>query len=383
MRAFIHRLRPADRVLMVGDVRQHQAVEAGRPYQQLQEAGMATARLEDIVRQRDLALKAVVEQLSRGEVGPAIQALNAQGRIHEVTDREDRLAAIARDYLKRPDATLIVSPDNQSRTEINQMIHRAMRRAGHLDRAEHGVRVLVARQDITGADRQWAQRYARGNLVRYSKGSKTFALDPGAYARVEHVNARQNLVTVRRGDGQRVTYDPRRLQGVTLYRESTRAFSKGDRVQFTAPDRERQIANRELGTIERIDRRGHLQIRLDAGRTVAMTLKEHPHLDYGYAVTSHSSQGQTADRVLVHIDTDRAGAQLVNQRLAYVAVSRGRLDAQIYTNDTTHLAQALSRDVGHQSAIEGSLNPAAPTEPLKPFTQDKTVQQTITQGLSH
>ena len=252
-----------------------------------------------------------------------------------------------------------------------------------MDRAEHGVRVLVARQDITGADRQWAQRYDRGDVVRYSKGSKTFGLDAGAYARVEHVNARQNLVTVRRGDGERVTYDPRRLQGVTLYRETTRAFAKGDRVQFTAPDRERHIANRELGTIERIDKRGHLQIRLDAGRTVAMTLKDHPHLDYGYAVTSHSSQGQTADRVLVHIDTDRAGEQLVNRRLAYVAVSRGRHDAQIYTNDTAHLAQALSRDVGHQSAMERSLNPAAPSESLKTSCSRSGVQQTITQGLSH
>ena len=344
---------------------------------------MATARLEDIVRQRDPALKAVVEQLSRGEVGPAIQALNAQGRIHEVADREDRLAAIARDYLKRPDATLIVSPDNQSRAEINRMIHRAMQRGGHVDRAEHGMRVLVPRQDITGADRQWAQRYDRGDVVRYSKGSKTFGLAAGDYARVEHVNARQHLVTVRRDDGQRVTYDPRRLQGVTLYRETTRAFAKGDRVQFTAPDRERHIANRDLGTIERIDKHGHLQIRLDAGRSVAMTLRDHRHLDYGYAVTSHSSQGQTADRVLVHIDTDRAGEQLVNRRLAYVAVSRGRHDVQIYTNDTAHLAQALSRDVGHQSAMERSLDPAALSESLKTPAQDQVALQTIAQGLSH
>ncbi|PYT66714.1 MAG: hypothetical protein DMG39_25810 [Acidobacteria bacterium] len=44
----------------------------------------------------------------------------------------------------------------------------------------------------------------------------------------------------------------------------------------------------------------------------------------GYAVTSHSSQGQTADRVLIHVDSERAGEKLVNRRLAYVAVSRGR-----------------------------------------------------------
>jgi hypothetical protein len=76
-----------------------------------------------------------------------------------------------------------------------------------------------------------------------------------------------------------------------------------------------------------------LRLHLDSGRTVALDLRAHPHLDFGYAVTSHSSQGQTADRVLVHIDVERAGEQLVNRRLAYVAISRGRYDAQIYTND--------------------------------------------------
>ena len=58
--------------------------------------------------------------------------------------------------------------------------------------------------------------------------------------------------------GERVTYDPRRLQGVTLYREADRAFAVGDRVQFTAPYRERHVANRELGTLEQIDASGRL-----------------------------------------------------------------------------------------------------------------------------
>ena len=81
-------------------------------------------------------------------------------------------------------------------------------------------------------------------------------------------------------------------------------------------------------------------------------IPERPHLDYGYAVTSHSSQGATADRVLVHVDTEQAHDQLVNSRLAYVSVSRGRYDAQIYTNDAEKLAEDLSRDVTKQSAME-------------------------------
>ena len=67
MHEFFERLQENDRVVLVGDVRQHQAVDAGKPYEQLQQAGMRTARLEEIVRQKDPALKETVAQLARGE----------------------------------------------------------------------------------------------------------------------------------------------------------------------------------------------------------------------------------------------------------------------------------------------------------------------------
>ena len=79
MNEFLHRLKENDRVLLVGDTRQHEAVEAGRPYQQLQEAGIETARLDEIVRQKDPALKEVVEQLSRGKVREAIETTRYAG----------------------------------------------------------------------------------------------------------------------------------------------------------------------------------------------------------------------------------------------------------------------------------------------------------------
>jgi len=355
MHAFLERLQPDDRILLVGDVRQHEAVDAGRPYHQLQAAGMDTAHLDDIVRQRDPALKAVVEQLARGEVPAALHQLDHQGRVHEIADRSERLAAMAREYVANPDRTLVVSPDNQSRREINDVIHRERQAAGQVDREDHAVRVLVPRQDLTGVDRQWAARYDPGDVVRYTTGSRAYGLSAAEYARVEHVDARNNHVSVTRDHRESVTYDPRRLQGVTVYREAEREFAVGDRVQMTAPDRERHLANRELGTIEGIDHTHPdraLQVRLDSGRTVMFTGESPLHLDYGYAVTSHSSQGQTADRVLVHIDTERASENLANRRFAYVALSRSRFDAQVYTNDKTELTHALTRDHSHQSAIE-------------------------------
>ena len=107
-------------------------------------------------------------------------------------------------------------------------------------------------------------------------------------------------------------------------------------------------------------------MRWDSRRISSFEPSERRHLDYGYAVTSHSSQGQTAGRVLVHVDTDRASEKLVNQRLAYVAVSRGQYDARIYTDDKAKLARALSRDVSHRSALERTTEhvsrPSAPQE---------------------
>jgi ATP-dependent exoDNAse (exonuclease V) alpha subunit len=327
-------------------------VDAGRPYEQLQQAGMRTARLEEIVRQKDPALKETVEQLARGQVREAIDSLERQGRVHEIADAGERMRAIATEYAANPPGTLVISPDNRSRQELNRIIHAELQHGGQVDEREHIAKVLTARQDMTGVDRQWAAQYEPGDVVRYSKGSRAMGISAGEYATVEGSDRERNLLTVERENGERVTYDPRRLQGVTVYRESEREFAEGDRVQFTAPDKERHIANRELGAIESIDEHGNARIKLDSGREVRLSLDEHPHLDYGYAVTSHSSQGATADRVLINVDSEQAGEQLINSRLAYVAVSRARYDAQIYTNDAKNLGEDLSREVSHAAAVQ-------------------------------
>jgi ATP-dependent exoDNAse (exonuclease V) alpha subunit len=348
---FLHRLRDDDRILLVGDTRQHEGVEAGKPYQQLQEAGMQTAHLDEIVRQKDEALKQAVEQLARGDVWEAIQNLDQQGRVHEFADRTERLTEIAREYAREPKGTLVISPDNESRRELNALIHREMQERGEVSQEEYKLRVLDSRQEMTGADRQWAAQYEPGDVVRYSRGSKVLGIEPGEYARVENVDAGENRITIERESGEHQSYDPRRLSGVSVYNESERVFSQGDRVQFTAPSKELHMANRDLGTIEEINAAGDVAIRLDSGREVRFNVDEHPHLDHGYAVTSHSSQGQTAERVLIHVDTDKS-EQLVNSRFAYVSVSRGQYDAQIYTNDGSELARDLSRDVSQRTATE-------------------------------
>jgi ATP-dependent exoDNAse (exonuclease V) alpha subunit len=319
---------------------------------------MHTARLHEVVRQKEPELKEAVEQLARGDVHGAVANLDQQGRVHEIVGREERLGAIAGEYAREPHGTLVISPDNESRRELNKLIRREMQARGDVNPEEHKLRVLDSRNEMTGADRQWAAQYGEGDLVRYTRGSKVLGIAPGEYARVDRVDARENRITIERENGAQETYDPRRLSGVAVYQEVQREFSQGDRVQFTAPSKELQVANRELGTIERVSHSGNLEIRLDSGREVRFNIREHPHLDHGYAVTSHSSQGQTAERVLIHVDTDQSEL-LVNNRFAYVSVSRAQHDAQIYTNDGSKLSRSLSRESSQRTATEVEQQPAA------------------------
>jgi ATP-dependent exoDNAse (exonuclease V) alpha subunit len=92
---------------------------------------------------------------------------------------------------------------------------------------------------------------------------------------------------------------------------------------------------------------------MDGGkdRTVTFNADEMRHFDHGYAVTSHSSQGLTSERVLVNMDTN-VHPDLINDRFAYVSVSRASQDAQIFTNDAASLAESLSHDVTKASALD-------------------------------
>jgi len=92
-------------------------------------------------------------------------------------------------------------------------------------------------------------------------------------------------------------------------------------------------------------------VELDGGRKVGFDSTQFRHLDHGYAVTSYASQGQTVDRVILNADTKEPEV-LLNQRTGYVAVSRAREDALIYTNSREELGTALDRAEDKQVALE-------------------------------
>ena len=105
----------------------------------------------------------------------------------------------------------------------------------------------------------------------------------------------ENLLPLPMNNGGTVKYDPRRLTGVSGYRETGQPFAVGDRLQFTAPDKTIAAANRGLGTIEQISAEGNLAIRLENGRKVAVSPSENriSTMDMRSPATAPKASGQT------------------------------------------------------------------------------------------
>ncbi len=68
-----------------------------------------------------------------------------------------------------------------------------MQTIGVLDKTDHSMRVLMPRNDMTGADREWASRYQSEDVLHYTRGSKEHGIEPRSYAQVVATNPKENL----------------------------------------------------------------------------------------------------------------------------------------------------------------------------------------------
>jgi conjugative relaxase-like TrwC/TraI family protein len=346
--------RGVEKVVFVGDQRQHHAIDAGRPILQLQQAGMPAAQLETIRRQRDPELRKAVALAAAEKMAEAAALLGEQRRIVAIADPQERYRAIAREYVRSHEAgnsTLVVSPANDERRCLNEAIRAQLKSQDLLGKQDYAASVLVS-VELTNQQRANAASYQAGDVIRYSRGSRAHGLKGGDHAVVRSTEADNNQLRVITRDGRTVAYDPRRIKGVQVFREELRAFAQGERIQFRLPHRQLGLATGQLATISGLDpTSGDATLKLGRERFSKLNLKSFPHLDHGYAVTSHASQGATVDRVLVNIDTRRS-RELVNRQQFYVSLSRARHDALIFTDSREAMPRAISRTTDKAIALD-------------------------------
>ena len=134
-----------------------------------------------------------------------------------------------------------------------------------------------------------------------------------------------------------------------VYRPVPLAIGVGDRIRLTAggktKDGEHRLSNGSMLTIQGFTKRGDIVV--DHGWVID---RDFGHLTHGYVMTSHASQGATVDKVFIGISSDSFPATY--QRTAYVAVTRGKEQALIFTDDKEGLLKAMSRPDDPLSATE-------------------------------
>ena len=351
------------RVVLVGDEKQLGAVEAGKPFAQLRAAGMTTAVMEDILRQRDAELKAAVRASLTGDVKGAFAKLGDDIRQVEYGELG---AETARHWLDLPpeqrEATGVIAPTRALRDEINATIREGLVAEGAISGPARPGEKLVAR-DLTRAQMARASNYGVGDTVIFNRPYKTLGVDKGDERTVARLIHNGHAVILADAKGNETEWRPFAIAGakggVEVYTSEAMELRRGDRVRFTRNDPASGLTNGETATVDAVGRDG-VRFRLENGSLT--TLRQHDpqlrHIDRAFAATVHAFQGRTVDRILAALPA--GNPKLTDQRAFYVAISRARMRAELVTDDAHRLADQLQRATGERlAALDATAKQAA------------------------
>ena len=334
------------RVILVGDIRQLSAVEAGNPFKSLQSAGIQTAYLEESRRQKTKALRAAVVCLSAGAQREGLDRLDKAGMVHELKESQARHRCIVQDYMGLPsearEKTLILSGTNVERLELTADLRAALQVEGSLGADAFTLRSLRA-LDRTSPQLKYACAYGEGEVVVPVRDYRRYGLKKNVQYTVLSRDPAQNQVTVRAPDGSAITFDPSRCADKTTYVVQAIAIAPGEQMRWTRNDTERGVRNGQMVTIAAIDARGTAILKDTSGNELTIELTGQQYLDYALVSTTYGSQGKTADQVLVAVDST------ISKEGLYVAVSRAKQKLSLYTADKEKLFKQAERSAAKEN----------------------------------
>lgn len=341
------------RLILSGDRQQLASVGAGKAFEQLQTAGMATITLKHIVRQTNPHTREAIEALLDRKFDKAFDSLQASAPITEHPEADIRRARLARDFLKLApqdrDGTIILDPTREGRRLLTDTIRLGLLKEGTLG-PDAVVATVLEGRDLGMAERKRALNYTPGDVVVFRKAYPHKGIATATTYRIAGTDAKTVRLTDPRGKA--IDWKPG-LWGsakVEAFAEVEAEFRTGDRIQFTrnAPDTGR--ANSMVATVLGVDP-------AQAGLTVTMPDGSQQTLDLrqladrfvrpGWVQTVHAAQGATADRVMAHMESFR---RTVHFASLYVTLSRARDQAFLYTDDRDRLAATVKQRSGAQAA---------------------------------
>jgi conjugative relaxase-like TrwC/TraI family protein len=340
------------RMAFVGDARQLGAVDAGKPFSVMQQAGAAMAHMPQNIRARGVAVKTAAAAAQIGNVEKAMAALEpftveALGRGAE--EAADRWLALAPDERSR---TAIYASGRRLRGDINRTVQDGLLARGEIGPASLDLTVLE-RVNLTNEELRYAQNYAPGMVLDASERGEGVRLAKGR-AEVVAVDAATGTVRVRGGDTKERTFRPDRLRPsgesrLQLYERKELTIHERDRIRWTASDHKRGLFNADRAQIVGIDRgvvsiETSLGVKLDLKRDDPMLQR----LDLAYALNAHMAQGLTSDAGIAVMET--RDTKLVNQQTFLVTVTRLRDTLTLIVDRADGLQRQLVRNAGGKTS---------------------------------
>ena len=345
------------RVVLVGDEKQLDAVDAGKPFAQLQRAGMQTVVMDEILRQKDPALREAVRASLAGDVRAAFERLGDS--VAEVKPDNLAGAAAARWLRLSPEErenTGLMAPSHALRQTINGHIRDRLARDGTIHGPALESERLVSR-GYTNAEKSQAANYAPGDVVAFHRSYKSLGVEKGEERRVCGVDGARGTVMLEGGDGNAVPWQPRRVGAkrgaVEVYRTEPMELRIGDRTRWTRNDAGAGLVNSHAAEVTAV-RGDRVSFLLEDGRRLELG-RDDPqlrHIDHAWASTVHAFQGRTVDNVIAVMEANHP--HLTTQKSFYVEISRARNRAEMVTDDAKALCEGLETATGERvSALEG------------------------------
>lgn len=348
------------RIVLSGDSRQHASPRRGEALRIIeQEAGLDIARIDTIQRQKGRYKKAVelvslgntVIDARSGLTGmlAGFDLLDRLGKIQEIPS-EKRHEVLAKQYLEsatEKTAPLIVAPSHVEGEAVTDVIRGELRERGAIGKKSREIGQLRALNLSTAQKGQAATFKQDGTVVQFFQNVK------GNYKRGERYRVSRSPdgeVGLKPLGGGRLRPIPlEAADRFEVFAESRLELAVGDKVRFTLGGKEsdgkRQISNGRIDEVTGFGRNGDLKLK--SGLRIS---GNYGHLDYGYVVTSHASQGKDSPLAMAAIGSQSLPA--VNAKQFYVTVSRGRDDVAIYVDDKTAVRSAIQNAGEQLSATE-------------------------------
>ena len=357
------------RLILSGDTRQHGAVAASDALRAIEQYGrLKPAEIQEIRRQnpalgvsraeRDAIreYRAAVKAAAAGDVRESFDRLDRLGWVRELSENQRR-DVLAKEYVEavaRNEKPLVVAQTWREVRGVNEAIRDRLKATGKLGPGT----TLTTYQTVDGTDAQKreARFYTAGQHALFLKRYGRFA--KGEFCEIAGTNER-GVVLVK--DGRRSTLSYRYTDRITVAAPSNLEIARGDRLQlkFNGKSSEGEpLNNGELVTVWGVRKNGALVVEDEAGKRKTLAPSQRL-FNRGYAVTSYAAQGKTVDTVLL---ADAANPGATNRNQWYVAISRGRKRAVVFTSDKDELRANVQRTGDRKLALDLNTRPGALVE---------------------